>query len=52
MYQIYHLYDIASLSNVPSLSTAVLNDVINLSNLSGLVYEFLYVQAIRLPQWK
>jgi hypothetical protein len=28
------LYDVASLSGVPSLSTAVLNAVINLSNLS------------------
>jgi two-component SAPR family response regulator len=26
-------YEVASLSNVPSLSTAVLNDIINLSNL-------------------
>jgi hypothetical protein len=31
------LYDVASLSNTPSLSTAVLNAVINLSNLYGLV---------------
>jgi hypothetical protein len=31
------LYDVASLSNVPSLSTAVLNEVISLSNLSGLI---------------
>ena len=31
------LYDVASLSSVPSLSTAVLNAVINLSNPSGLI---------------
>src|SRR5919198_6322851 len=31
------LYDVASLSNTPSLSTAVLNAVISLSNLSGLI---------------
>jgi hypothetical protein len=31
------LYDVASLSSVPSLSTAVLNAVISLSNLSELM---------------
>ena len=31
------LYDVASLSRVPSLSTAVRNAVISLSNLSGLI---------------
>jgi hypothetical protein len=31
------LYEVASLSSVPSLSTAVLNAVISLSNLSGLI---------------
>jgi hypothetical protein len=31
------LYKVASLSRIPSLSTAVLNAVINLSNLSGLI---------------
>jgi hypothetical protein len=31
------LYDVASLSNALSLSTAVLSEVINLSNLSGLI---------------
>ena len=31
------LYEVASLSTVPSLSTAVLNAVISLSNLSGLI---------------
>jgi hypothetical protein len=36
------LYDVASLSSVPSLSTAVLNAVISLSNLSGLI-AILYV---------
>ena len=34
------LYDVASLSNVPSLSTAVLNAMISLSNLSGLIAIF------------
>jgi hypothetical protein len=34
------LYDVDSLSNVPSLSTAVLNAVISLSNLSGLIAIF------------
>ena len=29
------LYDVTSLSNVPSLSTAVLNAVMSLSNFSG-----------------
>jgi hypothetical protein len=36
------LYDVASLSKVPSLSTAVLNAVMSLSNLSGLIAFFLY----------
>jgi hypothetical protein len=31
------LYDVDSLSSVPSLSTAVLNAVMSLSNLSGLI---------------
>jgi hypothetical protein len=31
------LYDVDSLSGVPSLSTGVLNAVISLSNLSGLI---------------
>jgi hypothetical protein len=35
------LYDAASLSSVPSLSTAVLSEVINLSNLTGLIAIFL-----------
>src|ERR687887_1117954 len=35
------LYDVDSLSNTPSLSTAVLNAVISLSNLSGLIAIFL-----------
>jgi hypothetical protein len=34
------LYDVASLSNAPSLSTAVLSAVISLSNLSGLIAIF------------
>ena len=35
------LYDVASLSRVPSISTAVLNPVVSLSNLSGLIAIFL-----------
>jgi hypothetical protein len=31
------LYEVNSLSNVPSLSTAVLNALISLSNLTGLI---------------
>ena len=31
------LYDVDSLSTTPSLSTAVLSEVISLSNLSGLI---------------
>ncbi|MFL6456222.1 MAG: hypothetical protein ACJ71G_04545 [Nitrososphaeraceae archaeon] len=34
------MYDVTSLSSVPSLSTAVLSEVISLSNLSGLIAIF------------
>ena len=38
------LYDVASLSNTPSLSTAVLSEVISLSTLSGLIAIVIYIR--------
>jgi hypothetical protein len=43
------LYEVTCLSNVPSLSTAVLNAVISLSNLSGLTAIYLYNEGMFCP---
>jgi hypothetical protein len=46
------LYEVDSLSNTPSLSTAVLNYVISLSNLSGLVAIFLLCRRLNVKRTK